>query len=110
LTLRYPTLKQELLAINDRVVDLLPIAKRHYYHPSQEGSWSIKKVLPAIAPDLSYSDLEDIQDGGMATDAYLEAIDESTPHGRKAEIEQQLVKYCELDTYAMVRLWQFFSG
>jgi len=50
------------------------------------------------------------RDGGMATDAYLEAIAESTPHDRKTEIDQQLLKYCELDTFAMVRLWQFFSG
>jgi hypothetical protein len=110
LALRYPTLKQELLAINERVVDLLPIARQHYYHPSQEGSWSIKKVLPAIAPDLSYGNLDGVQDGGMATDAYLEAIAEITTEERKAEIEQQLLKYCELDTFAMVRLWQFFSG
>ena len=43
-----------LLAIAARVVDLLLVARSHYYHPSQQGSWSIKKVLPAIAPDLSH--------------------------------------------------------
>lgn len=106
---RLPELKLSLLAINKRVVDLLPIARQHYYHSSQHGSWSIKKVLPAVAPDLSYGELEGVQDGGMAMTAFLEAIS-TTDQIRKNQIEQQLIKYCELDTYAMVRLWQFFSG
>lgn len=46
----YPQLSESLLAINARVVDLLPIARERYYHPSQQGSWSIKKVLPAVVP------------------------------------------------------------
>jgi len=107
---RYPRLKKSLLALNERVVDLLPIARERYYHPSQLGSWSIKKVLPAIAPDLSYAVLDGVQDGGMAMDAFLEAISSSTGIDRKKIIEQQLLKYCELDTYAMIRLWQFFTG
>lgn len=107
---RFHKLKKPLLAINARVVDLLPIAQQHYYHPSQQGSWSIKKVLPAIAPELSYGDLAGVQDGGMAMEAFLEAIAKETTISRKAEIEKQLLDYCSLDTYAMVKLWQFFSG
>jgi hypothetical protein len=99
-----------LLALNERVVDLLPIAREHYYHPSQKGSWSIKAVLPAICPDLNYADLDGVQDGGMAMDAFNEAISSDTNAARKKEIEQQLLRYCELDTYAMVRLWAAFSG
>ena len=67
-------------------------------------------MLPAVAPDLSYDDLEEVQDGGMATSAYLEAITPGTAAARKAQIEQQLLAYCGLDTLAMVRLWKFFSG
>lgn len=107
---RFPRLKRSLLAINERVVDLLPVARERYYHPSQQGSWSIKKVLPAVAPDLSYDKLEGVQDGGLAMNAYLEAIATATTATRKAQIEKQLLAYCALDTYAMVRLWQFFSG
>ena len=106
----YPDLSHSLLAINDRVVDLLPIARQTYYHPSQEGSWSIKKVLPAIVPELSYDALEGVQDGGMAMHAFLEGIHPSTAQSRKEQIEQQLLAYCKLDTYAMVRLWQVFAG
>ena len=107
---RYPDLSEPLQAINARVVDLLPIARAHYYHPSQQGSWSIKKVLPAVVPELRYDDLDGVQDGGMAMGAFLEGIHPETGAERKIQIEQQLLAYCKLDTYAMVRLWQVFSG
>jgi hypothetical protein len=102
--------KRPLLAINKRIVDLLRIAEERYYHPNQHGSWSIKKVLPAAIPDLSYDDLEGVQDGGMAMCAYLEAIAPGTPKVRKDQISQQLTNYCDLDTFAMVRLWEFFQS
>lgn len=107
---RFPRLANPLLALNERVVDLLPVARDHYYHPSQQGSWSIKAVLPALCPELSYGDLDGVQDGGMAMDAFLEALAPQTNKARKGEIEQQLLAYCALDTYAMVRLWSIFSG
>lgn len=107
---RYPFFSKPLLAINDRVVDLLPIARERYYHPSQQGSWSIKKVLPAVVPELRYDALDGVQDGGMAMNAFLEGIHLDTTPARKTQIEQQLLAYCKLDTYAMVRLWQIFSG
>jgi hypothetical protein len=107
---RFPDLQGPLLAINARIVDLLPIAQQRYYHPSQRGSWSIKKVLPAVAPDLHYQALDGVQDGAMAMSAYLEATHLATMRERKQQIEQELLAYCSLDTYAMVRLWQFFAG
>lgn len=110
LATRFRKLSSSLLAIKERLVDLHPITKANYYHPSQQGSWSIKAVLPAVAPELSYDALEGVQNGGMAMDAYLEAIDLDTTPERKAEIEQQLLAYCGLDTFAMVRLWQFLAG
>ena len=110
LTERYPALAEPLLAINARVVDLLPIARNRYYHPSQQGSWSIKAVLPAAVPELSYDALDGVQEGGAAMEAFVEAIQPTTSKERKSEIERQLLAYCRLDTFAMVRLWQFFSG
>lgn len=107
---RFPGLAAALLAIKERLVDLHPVTRENYYHPSQQGSWSIKAVLPAIAPELSYKSLDGVQDGGMAMDAYLEAIHPDTLPERKAEIEKQLLAYCGLDTFAMVRLWQFLAG
>ena len=109
LAIRYPQFSVALLAINARVVDLYPIARERYYHPSQQGSWSIKKVLPAVVPELRYDALDGVQDGGMAMEAFLEAIHPDTNPERKNQIEQQLLAYCKLDTYAMVRLWQVFA-
>jgi hypothetical protein len=73
------------------------------------GSWSIKAVLPTIAPDMDYARLEGIQEGNAASAAYLEAIDPQTTTERKEEIREELLKYCKHDTKAMVRLVQFFN-
>jgi hypothetical protein len=59
---------------------------------------------------LRYDALDGVQDGGMAMEAFLEGIHPDTSIERKSEIEQQLLAYCKLDTYAMVRLWQVFAG
>jgi hypothetical protein len=110
LSARFPRIAQGLNALAERVVDLLPVARDHYYHPAQEGSWSIKAVLPTLCPELNYGALEGVQDGSMAMDAFMEALDPATPRERKAEIERQLIAYCALDTLALVRLWSAFSG
>ena len=106
----FPRYKKALIAIHDRIEDLLPIARNFYYHPCQHGSWSLKAVLPAICPDLSYSELDGVQDGHLAQQAYLEASSPETTPERREQIKEQLLKYCELDTFALVRMWQFFSG
>lgn len=107
---RFPDLAGPLEALAARLVDLLPVAQRHFYHPSQHGSWSIKQVLPAMAPELDYGALDGVKDGNAAMDAYREAIAPQTTAGRRAEIRQQLLRYCALDTYALVRVWQQLSG
>jgi len=63
-----------------------------------------------MLPELRYDALDGVQDGGMAMEAFLEAIHPNTSVERKSEIERQLLTYCKLDTYAMVRLWQVFAG
>lgn len=109
LAARFPRLRTALLALVARIVDLLPVARERFYHPSQQGSWSIKHLLPAVAPELCYDNLDGVQDGGSAMQAYLEAIDANTTFARKQEIERQLLAYCHLDTLAMVKLWEFFA-
>lgn len=107
---RFPDVKDGLEAISARVVDLLPVARDRYYHPSQRGSWSIKAVLPAVVPVLSYDALDGVRNGGDAQSAFLEAIHPQTDAARRDALRQQLLAYCGLDTYAMVRLWQVFAG
>lgn len=98
-----PDLGPELTAIADHFVDLLPVTQAHYYHRDQRGSWSIKKVLPTIAPELDYSDLE-VGDGAAAQLAWLEAASSNCSPDRRTEIASALEAYCERDTWAMVVL------
>jgi hypothetical protein len=102
-------LSLELTAIADRFVDLLPVAQAHYYHRDQRGSWSIKKVLPTIAPELDYSDLE-VGDGAAAQLAWLEARSAQCTPERRAHIAASLEAYCERDTWAMVVLLRRMAG
>ncbi|MGF1546743.1 MAG: DUF2779 domain-containing protein [Thiotrichales bacterium] len=94
--------------IIERLLDLLPIARDHYYHPDMRGSWSIKAVLPTIAPELAYDDL-DVADGQMAQDAYAEMIHPETAVERREELRRGLLVYCGRDTEAMVRVFEFFA-
>lgn len=103
LAIRHPEHKVMLDSWIERLVDLLPIVKNHYYHPVMEGSFSIKKVLKAMAPELDYSELEGVQDGVGAQLAYIEvALNPDTTVERKQFIEKALRVYCGRDTWAMV--------
>jgi hypothetical protein len=107
---RFPEYAERLLPLSQRIVDLLPITKARYYHPIQQGSWSLKAVLPAAIPELSYGMLDGIQDGGDAANAFLEAIASTTTSVRKATIARELIDYCRLDSFALARLHEFLSG
>ncbi|HBE96124.1 MAG TPA: DUF2779 domain-containing protein [Verrucomicrobiales bacterium] len=107
---RFPQHAAGLETIIDRLVDLLPIARKRYCHPDQHGSWSIKAVLPCLVPDLSYGNLDGVADGGMASAAFREAVSDQTTEARKQEIKRELLDYCRLDTLAMVRMWEVFRG
>lgn len=104
----FSDLADALMAIHTRIVDLEPITRRNFYAPSQHGSWSLKAVLPAICPELDYSELDGVQNGDHAQQAYIEAIDPDTVAQRRDEIRRQLLDYCELDTLALVRMWDVF--
>ena len=109
LAARMKDLRPALEQISGRLVDLHPITRDHYYHPSQKGSWSIKAVLPAIT-GMGYDSLDGVSDGGMAMEAYMEAVSAETSPARKKKIEEELLRYCHLDTKAMVDVWMKFSG
>ena len=106
---RYPDLAHGLNALLSRGVDLLPLANAHFYHPSMKGSWSIKAVLTAIAPELDYASLGDVSDGMAAQDAYSEAIHSDTTVLRKAKLEAALRAYCYRDTEAMIHLLHYLD-
>lgn len=105
-----PEFATQVQMLAERLVDLLPIVKRNYYHPAMQGRWSIKKVLPAVVPGMRYENLGEIHEGRGAERAYLEAISAATSPTRRKEIRRALLTYCRFDTEAMVRLVQAFSS
>jgi hypothetical protein len=99
----FPEYADEIEKLIARIKDLMiPFQKKYYYAPEMKGSYSIKAVLPALVLELSYDKLE-INDGGLASIAY-ESLQTETDLMFIAEIKQQLLEYCKLDTFGMVKL------
>jgi hypothetical protein len=95
----------------ERLIDLLQVVKGGFYDARMHGSFSLKSVLPTVAPDLAYDDLTEVHDGTTAQTAYLIATCESSlPAERKKEIETRLIAYCRRDTWAMVAVTHFLAG
>lgn len=72
-----------------------------------KGSSSIKKVLPSLFPDdpeLDYGTLEGIHNGGEAASAFQHLAE--LPLSEQEVVREQLLRYCELDTLAMVKIWE----
>lgn len=105
----FPDLSEHLLNIRDHVVDFLdPFRAGYYYNEAMRGSFSIKKVLPALFPndpELDYHNLKGgVQNGEEAMNVYPQLAimsEEDREATRKA-----LLEYCKLDTFAMVKIWQ----
>lgn len=99
---RHPEFLELMETYIRRLYDLHPVVKRNYYHPDMKGSFSIKKVLPTIAPDMNYEDLEEVQEGTGAQIAYLHAA--FSPLGKRTRyrLAHNMLAYCEQDTWAMV--------
>jgi len=99
-----PDLSSFLLDINQRMYDLMDIFHKQYYVKKEFlGKTSIKNVLPALAPEFSYSDLN-IQDGGVASSTYKRIIWDSIDNALQTDIANDLLEYCKLDTLAMVEI------
>ena len=104
----YPDLEDHLMNIHDNIKDLMvPFRNKDYYNRAMQGSYSIKYVLPALFPDdpeLDYNNLEGVHNGGEASAAFA-AMTDMDPE-QLEEYRDYLLKYCELDTYAMVKVWK----
>ena len=106
---RYSDLAEDLHKLKERLVDLLSIVRKTYYHPDMRGSWSIKKVVPTMAPHLNYGSLGDVQDGNAAGTTYLQIINPETDAAECQRLTHELLAYCEHDTLAMVELVKYLS-
>lgn len=102
----YPDLEEHLLSIRENMHDLMiPFQKQYYYTEAMQGSYSIKYVLPALCPgdpELDYHNLDQIHNGSEASAAFADMVNH-TPD-EIAELRANLLKYCGLDTYAMVKV------
>ncbi len=104
----YPDLSDHLLDIRANMKDIMvPFRDGDYYSEAMKGSYSIKYVLPALYPDdpeLDYHNLDEVHNGGEASSAFLTMAKKSLEE--IASLRTNLLKYCGLDTYAMVKVLQ----
>jgi hypothetical protein len=95
--------ESKIKKILDRIVDLMiPFQQKLYYTPEMKGLYSIKQVLPALVPGFSYKNLE-INNGGDASLAFVRLMKENDP-AMINQTRQDLLKYCKMDTLAMVEI------
>jgi len=98
-----PALAPGLEEVRSRLFDLEPVIRLNTRHPAAAGRSSIKSVLPAWCPDLSYAGMA-IADGQTASARYLRVVRGLAGPAERATTSRDLVEYCGLDTLAMVRL------
>jgi hypothetical protein len=100
-----PELATELGTLEAKLLDLHPVVKNCVYHPDFRGSFSLKYILTPLVPELTYGDLV-IVDGRVASVeiARLLFVADKIPQHERDRVRQDLLNYCERDTWAMVRL------
>ena len=104
----FPDKKADIFAMIGNVRDLMmPFSDKSIYHWQFNGSYSIKDVLPALVPELSYDNLE-VSDGGTASSAWVRMI-QSNDNSEKETFRKELLEYCHLDTLAMVKILEKIS-
>lgn len=107
---KQPQYTDLLESINSRIFDLMEVfSKQHYVHYQFKGSHSIKAVLPVHVPEFSYKEL-DIQNGQIASIRWYDAVTGVVNAEVAEKTYKSLLKYCCLDTLAMVKIWEFLSA
>ena len=99
----FPESKESIDGILERIVDLMvPFRNKSIYHSGFDGSYSVKYVLPALVPELSYSELA-INNGEMASSSWLWHL-QCKDKDEFERTRSELLDYCRMDTLAMVRI------
>jgi hypothetical protein len=101
----FPQFAKKIARLQTRLWDLLPFVRENVYHPAFQGSFSLKRVLPALVPEMSYEGLE-VGNGAEASAAWeqMHKLDPGDP--AKQNLRKSLLEYCRQDTLAMVRLYE----
>lgn len=98
-----------IAGIQSRLWDLLAVVRANAYHPAFAGSYSLKSVLPALVPNLSYDGMA-VSEGGEAGLAWERMIRGNIDAIERSSLRAALLAYCKLDTLAMVRLLEVLSA
>jgi predicted RecB family nuclease len=98
-----PEFAKRIAQIQSRLWDLLPVIRNNVYHPAFAGSYSLKSVLPALVPEMSYAGMR-VADGQAAGLAWESLITGHLDEAESAGIRKALLEYCGQDTLALVRL------
>jgi len=99
----FPEYSDKIERMIEKIRDLAtPFRQFSIYSYKQQGSYSLKSVLPAMVPDFGYNHL-DIQNGGMAMDSFA-AMNQTDDPEEIEKIRHGLLEYCKLDTLAMVKI------
>jgi hypothetical protein len=106
----FPDLAKPIRRVIRQLTDLLPIVRGCVYHPDFDFSNSIKFAAPALCPDVTYDDLEEIADGGAASTAFWLIASGRADPATSARLQRSLLAYCRRDTWAMVKLHQALKG
>jgi predicted RecB family nuclease len=104
-----PEFAGRIKKIQRRLWDLLPLVRNHVYHPAFAGSFSLKAVLPALVPELTYEGMEvaNGQDAGLAWKSFIQGGLDRAEHER---VRKALLDYCGQDTLALVKLVEKLRG
>jgi predicted RecB family nuclease len=107
---QFPDLSKQIRRVISRLIDLLPVVRDCIYYPSFGFSNSIKSVAPALSPDVTYDDLEEIANGGEASRAFWQMASGRAEPATWAQIRSALRAYCHRDTWALIELHNALTG
>jgi hypothetical protein len=103
----FPDLHRDLKSIRERLVDPLPIFREHVYFADFKSSFSLKSVAPAILGEKSSYKHLIVSNGGEAQRAYEKMCHFPSENPKKNEIFQQLLDYCNQDTFVLLQLTEW---
>ena len=104
-----PKYEDTITGIQDRLWDLLAVIRANVYHPGFAGSFSLKSVLPALVPEMSYKGME-VSEGREAGLAWEKMICDQVDATERNRLRAALLAYCKQDTLAMVRLREVLAA
>ena len=104
-----PEFEGRIEKIQRRLWDLLPVIRNHVYHPTFGGSYSLKSVLPALVPSMTYEGME-VADGQAAGVAWKSIVAGECSETERQQKRKALLEYCGQDTLGMVRLLKLLGS